>query len=324
MSRPEGHSGAMENALLDAADIAELREHLCRPLPELPSRYFWDDQGFGLYRKVTAQPGFYAERTEWRLLQAEVPDLLESLQPRHLVELGCGLGGRLQLVLDQLALRGLPVSCTLLDLNAGRLEQALRFFGDHYLGVRFKAVEGTVLDELYRLGPGGDRLILWLSGALGSVHPDRVTELLTLVAEILEPGDAFLVGVALEGPPEVMALPWNDGEGAAEAFNKHILTVVNARFGADFRPERYAHRAFYDKDFRWVELRLRSVEDHKVRIRAADLALKMARGQELRTSLSCRYTRRSLEDKAMGTGLVLEHWQADPRELFALALLKRA
>lgn len=314
----------MEDGLPDSTDIAELREALCRPLPVLPCRYFHDAQGNALFAQLTQQPEHYPARTEWRILQGLAPALLEALKPRHLGVIGAGAGRTLPLMLDQLSLRGLPVSTTLLDGNAGFLEQSQESLRASYLGVDFKVIEADLREELYRLGPGGDRLLLLLGGGLGALHPDQVPAFLTGVAEVMAPDDAFLVGVDLVKDADVLQAAYNDRAGAAATYNKHILTVMNERFGADFDPGLYAHRAFYDADQRWVELRLRSRQDHKVRIPAADLALNMKQGQELRTRLSCTYTRRSLEDRARGTGLLIAEWTTDPHGLYAVALLRPA
>ncbi len=312
----------MENALPDATDITELREHLCRPLPELPSRYFYDDHGSMLFEQISQLPEYYPTRTEWRLLQNMAPMLLEELRPRHLTEIGSGPGRKIRLLLDILSLRGLLVSCTLLDINAAFIDQSLEALRQSYLGVKFRGIQANFLDELYRLGPGGDRLILFLASSLGNLHPDQVPGFLTMVAEVMAPGDRFLLGIDLVKDRQILERAYNDPTGKTAQFNKNILSVINSRFGADFDLDKYEHRAFYDPEFQWIEMRLRSVESHKVRIPAADLILNMKAGQDLRTELSCKYTRRSLEDRARGTGLTIEEWVTDPHALFALALLR--
>jgi L-histidine N-alpha-methyltransferase len=47
------------------------------------------------------------------------------------------------------------------------------------------------------------------------------------------------------------------------------------------------------------------------------------RGAEIRTEISCKYTRASLDAMLVGSGLVLERWYTDEAPLFALALLRR-
>jgi L-histidine N-alpha-methyltransferase len=59
-----------------------------------------------------------------------------------------------------------------------------------------------------------------------------------------------------------------------------------------------------------------------VHIPAADLELRFARGDEIRTEISCKFTRASLEGSARGTGLGVTEWHVDREELFALAVLR--
>ena len=211
----------MENALPDTSEIAELRENLCRPLPELPTRYFYDDHGSALFQGITTLPEYYLDRTERHILQAWAPSLLDSLKPRHLVELGSGTAKKLRVLLDGLIPRGLPETCTLLDIHATSLEDSAGRLRRSYPGIEFQTVQANFLDEVYRLGPGGQRLILMLSGTLGTVHPDQVPGFLTMVAEVMEPGDAFLVGVDLVKDPGLMEAAYNDREGLTSTFNKN-------------------------------------------------------------------------------------------------------
>ena len=71
-------------------------------------------------------------------------------------------------------------------------------------------------------------------------------------------------------------------------------------------------------------MRLRSLRLQRVRIPAARLDLAFEAGEEIRTELSCKYTRDSFAARLAGTGLALDRWYTDPDDRFALALLARA
>jgi L-histidine Nalpha-methyltransferase len=81
--------------------------------------------------------------------------------------------------------------------------------------------------------------------------------------------------------------------------------------------------AFYDRKNAWIEMRLRARHDQRVRVPGAHLELTLRRGQEIRTELSCKYTRASFEARVAATGLRLDSWMTDAESLFALALLRR-
>jgi L-histidine N-alpha-methyltransferase len=71
-------------------------------------------------------------------------------------------------------------------------------------------------------------------------------------------------------------------------------------------------------------MRLRARRALTARIPAARVTLELQAGDEIRTELSCKYTRESLTARLSGTGLVVERWITDPECLFASVLLKRA
>ena len=78
----------------------------------------------------------------------------------------------------------------------------------------------------------------------------------------------------------------------------------------------------YDREHAWIEMRLRALRACRVRIPGAGLDLSYSRGDEIRTEISCKYTRASLEARLAGTGLGLTRWFTDAEELFALAVLR--
>jgi L-histidine N-alpha-methyltransferase len=143
------------------------------------------------------------------------------------------------------------------------------------------------------------------------------------MARQLEPGDSFLVGVDLVKDEARLHAAYNDSAGVTAEFNRNILRVVNAHLGADFDPEAFEHVAFYDPENAWIEMRLRASRDMGVSIPGADLRLDLRRGDEIRTELSCKYTRTSVEGWLPGTGLRVEAWHTDPDDLFACVLLRR-
>ena len=133
----------------------------------------------------------------------------------------------------------------------------------------------------------------------------------------------LLIGVDTKKDVATLEAAYNDEAGVTAEFNRNILNVLNARLCADFDPRAFEHVAFYDPENAWIEMRLRAIRDVKVSIPGASLALSYRRGDEIRTELSCKYTRQSLAALLPGTGLRLDAWHIDPDELFASVVLCR-
>jgi L-histidine N-alpha-methyltransferase len=142
-------------------------------------------------------------------------------------------------------------------------------------------------------------------------------------AQRLAPGDCFLVGVDLVKDVALLEAAYNDSREVTAEFNRNILLVMNRRLGADFAPEAWEHVAFFDRETSWIEMRLRASSPQRVRVPASGLDIEFARGAEIRTEISCKYTRASFEAMLAESGLVQERWYTDEGSLFALALLRR-
>jgi len=307
-----------------AARMAEeVRAGLTARPRTLPSKYFYDDRGSRLFEDITRLPEYYLTRTEEALLAAIAGDVIARVGPTELVELGSGAGRKIRLLLAAMARAGLLERCVMLDINARFLSESTHALARDFPGLAVHGVVGDFLGDLEMLGTGGRRLAVFFASTIGNIHPGEVPPFLARVAEHLAPGDAFLVGVDLVKDVARLEAAYNDAAGVTAEFNQNILRVMNERLGADFDPEAFAHVAFFDREQSWIEMRLRSLKLQRVRIPAARLDLAFEAGEEIRTEISCKYTRESFTALLPGTGLAMDRWYTDPENLFALALLGR-
>ena len=301
----------------------EIREGLTASPRWLPSKYFYDDRGSRLFEDITTLPEYYQTRTEEHLLAEIAGEVVERVHPAELVELGSGAGRKTRLLLAAMARAGRLERCLLLDINPLFLSESTRTLAREFPGLSARGVVGDFLDDLHLLGPGGGRLAALFAGTIGNVHPAQVPAFLARMAEQLAPGDGFLVGVDLVKDVGRLEAAYNDAAGVTAEFNRNILRVLNDRLGADFDPEAFEHVAFYDRANAWIEMRLRASRSQRVRIPAASLDLTFETGEEIRTEISCKYTRASFASLLPGSGLDVDRWYTDPEHLFALALLRR-
>ena len=308
----------------DLQDMArEVAAGLRAPRPTLPCKYFYDAAGGALFDRITRLPEYYPTRTEEAILAATVGAIVDAARPRELVELGSGLGVKTRLILDAIARRGTLRSCVLLDVDEHALRTSLAALSSRHPAVATRAVAGDFLRDLAWLGPGGGRMIALLGGTVGNLHPSSVPGFFAAAADALEPGDTFLVGIDLVKDVAVLEAAYDDAAGVTAEFNRNLLRVVNARLGADFDPESFDHVAFFARAEEWIEMRLRAVRPMRVNVPRARVRRSFARGDEIRTEISCKYTRARFTRLLSGTGLAVEQWHTDAAGWFALALLRR-
>jgi L-histidine Nalpha-methyltransferase len=307
----------------DRAEMAaEIRAGLSESLPTIPSKYFYDDRGSRLFDEITRLPEYYQTRTEEAILESVAPRVVAKVRPSELVELGSGASRKVRILLDAMAAARRLEACVLFDINESDVRDSVAELAEDYPEAEIRGVVGDFTAELTALGPGGGRLLAFLGSTIGNLHPSEVPEFLRRTASVLEPADAFLLGVDLVKDIARVEAAYNDTAGITAEFNRNILRVLNERLGANFEPDAFEHVAFYDTNNAWIEMRLRATKAMKIQIPPAGLELDLAAGDMIRTEISCKYTRESLERLLEDTGLVIGDWFMDRERLFAVALLR--
>lgn len=305
-------------------ECAALRESLSRALPEIPPHYFYDDVGSELFERITELDVYYPTRTEIAILERWAPHIVERSGCQHLVELGSGAGRKIRLLLDAWPPSQDDWSCTMLDINELFVRQSLARLAADYPRGQFRGVVGNFVHDLDRLGPPGQRLIVFFAGTIGNLHPHERQTFLAQLAAGMGARDRFLVGIDLVKDPARIEAAYNDPQGVTAAFNRNTLTVLNRRFQGDFDPSAFAHRAFFDTHHAWIEMRLRALRDTSVHLRGLDLRLDLHAGSEIRTEISCKFTRDRFVSALADAGLCVDDWFSDPEQQFALVLVRRA
>jgi L-histidine N-alpha-methyltransferase len=206
------------------------------------------------------------------------------------------------------------------DVSEAALLTAYRRVLDGYPGL---AVHAVVSDFEEHLGlPGGGAPGSWPSSAARSAtcsRPQRAAFLASIRAQLGE-GDALLLGTDLVKDPAVLVAAYDDAAGVTAAFNKNILSVLNAELGADFDLDNFDHVALWDPAAEWIEMRLRSAVDQRVRLPAIGLTVSFAAGEEMRTEVSAKFRREGVQAELATAGLAMRSWWTDEAGRFGLSL----
>lgn len=304
-----------------ALEREKVIQDLLRPLPTINSKYFYDDRGSELFEEITKLPEYYQTRTEEALLDTIAAEVAAGTHARQLVELGSGAGRKIRLVLDAIAQAGRLEGCVLLDINQSFVLLSAQRLATDYPGIEVVGWVGDFVHDIGAIDSGPDRLFVFLAGTIGNLYPTERARFLRDIRSVLGPRDAFLVGLDLVKDVQRLEAAYNDTAGVTAEFNRNILRVLNRSFGTDFNDEAFEHVAFYDTKQRWIEMRLRATQPITVHLDESRW-LRLEAGAEIRTEISCKFTRSSFEQSLAGTGLRLSRWFSDSNDLFALALIR--
>lgn len=304
------------------AEIAELRRWLARNPPQVPPKYFYDERGSDLFEAITRTDEYYPTRTESAILRRHARAIIRDLAPREIAELGAGSSVKTRAILDAFRDEGSGRHVRLFDISGEFLEQSAAVLRKRYPTLRIETVVGDFQRDLAALGPGGRRLLVFLGGTLGNLDEGETRAFLASIADVLADDDAFLLGVDLVKSRAVLEAAYDDEGGVTAAFNLNMLEVLNARFGADFDPADFEHRAQWNPAQERVEIWLDAVRPTKVHVAAAGVTLRFSPGEGLRTEISRKFTRTSLTAALREAGLELDRWLTDDDATFALALIR--
>jgi L-histidine N-alpha-methyltransferase len=289
---------------------------------DMPPKWFYDDRGSQLFDDITRLPEYYPTRCERAILEANAAEIAAVTRADTLVELGSGTSDKTRILLDALRDAGTITRFVPFDVSEQTLRDAADAIGREYPTVQVHAVVGDFERHLARIPVGGRRVVAFLGGTIGNLEGPARHEFLRALADGLGRGDHLLLGLDLVKDIDRLEAAYDDSQGVTAAFNKNVLAVMNRELDADFDEARFAHVAVFEKDASQIEMRLRAIEPHTVRVAALGLDVEFAAGEEMRTEVSAKFTREQVVDELRDAGLRVAHWWTDSDGDFALLLAR--
>ncbi|MCD0448238.1 L-histidine N(alpha)-methyltransferase [Actinocorallia sp. API 0066] len=283
---------------LDAALRADVRAGLTATPKTLPPKWFYDERGSALFDRITRLEEYYPTRRERAVLTERAAEVAALTGARTLVELGAGSGEKTRLLLDALDLDTyVPV-----DVSGEFLAEAAAKIAADYPGLLVRPVVADLEEHLAALPSGPRPLVAFLGGTIGNMTPAERHRFLTAVRGLLGPDGAFLLGADLVKDTGRLVRAYHDAEGVTAAFNRNVLRVINERLDADFDPDAFAHVAVWNEAEEWIEMRLRALRPQTVHVRALDLTVAFADGEEMRTEISAKFRPAGLKEELTAAG----------------------
>ena len=327
-AREPGASDLDVDVLLTEADRvrllrAEARRGLTATPKQLPPKWFYDERGSTLFEAITREPEYYLTRREREILDEHAVDIARMTRASTLVELGSGSSEKTRLLLDALRHAGSLRLFMPFDVCLPAVADAAASLRRDYPGLDIKAVVGDFNEHvrfLPRTVSGAPLLVAFLGSTIGNLDEGERTRFFTALRSVLRPGDWFLLGADLVKAKRRLDAAYNDAAGVTVMFNKNVLRVLNRDLRATFDEDLFDHVASYDRGRELVDIRLRARVAHDVHVRALDLTVHFAAGEEMRTEISVKFTRAGLEKSLRAAGFSRAGFWTDRAKDFSLSL----
>ena len=301
--------------------VRDVREGLTKMPKQLSPKYFYDERGSELFEEITQLPEYYLTRAERSLLEQRISEIVAAVRPCSLVELGAGSATKTRLIIDEMRSSGCAECYVPIDVSKDFLEATALQLDADYPEIQITPVVSDITEPFALPRLASPTLVAFLGSTIGNFPREPAIRLLSHVARAMGPSDRFLLGADLRKDPEIINRAYNDSKGVTAAFNLNVLQRLNRELGANFPVSNYEHKAFYNTEQHRVEMHLVARNAHKIMIPEIG-EIQVREGESIRTELSYKYDRPTLEYILGAAGLVMERWMPADDGSFALALAR--
>jgi dimethylhistidine N-methyltransferase len=312
--------------MLDAAftrqDITGIAlEGLTASPKTLPPKLLYDAEGVRLFEAITCLPEYYLTRTERALLAQVALEIAALASPGSvLVEYGASDEVKALRLIDAAPARFttyLPIDVAegaLADM-AARLRVSRPALHLHPFCADF--LRPIVLPASVC---GHPRFGFFPGSTIGNLDPAMARLFLAEAARTLGPAAWLVIGVDLRKDPAILVPAYDDASGVTAAFNLNLLHRLNREAAADFRPERFAHRAIWNEQEGRIEMHLQSLERQTAHL--AGKTIRFERGETIHTENSYKHTVEGFRRLARDAGWQPGQVWTDEAGLFSIHALR--
>ena len=308
--------------------LAGLAEDVRRGLSAQPKRflpkYFYDELGSQLFEAICLLPEYYLTRAENEILDRYADEIISSVAgPATLIEMGSGSASKTRLIIEALLRKQSELLFMPVDISATALENSSRILLQSYPRLRIEAYAADYFAALSDLQhkPRTRTLALFLGSNISNFDADEALKFLRALRQVLNEGDALLLGADLKKDKAVLEAAYNDALGVTAAFNLNVLERINRELGGEFDLRAFAHRAVYNQTAGRVEIYIESTRQQTVVISKLDMQVQFAEGEQIHTENSYKYDLVDIGKLAEATGFTRAQTWQDRAQQFSSNLL---
>ena len=308
--------------------LAGLAEDVRRGLATKPKRflpkYFYDELGSQLFEAICLLPEYYLTRAENEILTRYADEIVAQVDGEiTLLEMGSGSASKTRLLIEALLRKQDDLLFIPVDISASALDSSSRILLQSYPRLKIEAYAADYFAGMAELGKTkrGRTLALFLGSNISNFDPPEALKFLRAMRQVLQEGDALLLGADLKKDKETLEAAYNDALGVTAAFNLNVLARINRELGGTFDLRGFQHHAFYNVDVGRVEIYIESLRDQTVRIGQLDTEVHFGEGEQIHTENSYKYDLSDLANLAAETGFTRARTWLDSGERFSSNLL---
>jgi L-histidine N-alpha-methyltransferase len=289
----------------------------------LDCRFLYDERGSRLYERITAQPEYYLTRTEASILARHSLEIGRITGPSTLVEFGSGYSVKTGYLLSAYLETDREVCYVPVDVSESALREAIRNINRRHPAVKVVGIHGTYEDAFAVFGATSGVLILFLGSTIGNLSREESLSFFNRIADHLDPGDHFLLGVDLLKGREVLEAAYNDAAGVSDEFTRNLFVRMNRELGSGIDISSIEHVARFNGEGEQIEIHARFKRAQTIELPLLRRSFRIEAGEEILTEISRKFRLETLLPSLEMLGFGTRRVFTDERKWFALLLLEK-
>ncbi|WPU96936.1 L-histidine N(alpha)-methyltransferase [Mucilaginibacter sabulilitoris] len=287
----------------------------------LPSKYFYDAKGDGLFRDIMACKDYYVTRCEMEIFTEQTEKIARAISTGRgefdLIELGPGDCSKSKHLLQALLNNGVRFNYVPIDISYDVIQGIESNLPGDLPGIQISSRHGDYHQMLKALSSGSDsrKVILNLGANVGNMPSEQCYKFIGDLRNSLSKGDIVLMGFDLVKDPKIIRAAYDDDEGITREFNLNLLRRMSNELEADLDISKFEHYCSYDPVTGACKSYLVAVGDTSIDIGAE--RFKLSRYESIWTEISQKYTLAQIEDIALANAFQPINLFTDSREWFA-------
>lgn len=311
-----------KNATLLSPFATDVLKGLQADNKTLPSKYFYDSKGDGLFQKIMHMEEYYLTRKELEIFETQKQSILNAIndgEPFRIIELGAGDGLKTKVLLKYFLSQGVDFKYTPVDISGNVLDILEDSLLKDLPELKIEAYQGDYFKALAEIGENPEKdVVFFLGSNVGNFSLEEAEAFLSRLQAYLSKGDLLFMGVDLKKDPAIILDAYNDKEGITREFNLNLLDRINQELDGNLDRNQFLHYPYYNPQTGECRSYLISKCAHEVRIAGETIQFKS--WEAIFMEISKKYDFEELNSLASKSGFVPSGSFSDTDNWFANVL----
>ncbi|TYB79114.1 L-histidine N(alpha)-methyltransferase [Bizionia myxarmorum] len=294
---------------------------------QLPSKYFYDDNGSRIFQEIMNMPDYYLTDSEFEILSLQAKQIVDALgfdKSFNIIELGAGDGFKTFKLLEYLVGQNISFHYVPIDISEEAIDILSKKLQDRLPKLSIKPQVGDYFEILNDMSKSDTpSLLLFLGSNIGNYLKEDAIDLLKLFNKTMNSGDKLLIGLDLKKNPITIRNAYDDKEGITKRFNINLLIRMNRELDADFKIDDFDFYCYYNPETGRVKSYIVSLKKQTVLIKKLDKVIEFDQNELIWTELSKKYDLSEIEKLAEISGFKTKSHFLDCKHYFTDSLWEK-